>query len=97
MLCCGASHRVLLDHFPTGKYVDIKDTISGFKGVLDGKYDDLPEVTRHTRHEQLDSALRVMQQHNRWIELRLPDKRAVQYCHDCLISPHVADGFLHGG
>jgi len=27
-----------------GKYVDIKDTISGFKGVLEGKYDDLPEV-----------------------------------------------------
>jgi len=29
-----------------GKYVDIKDTISGFKGVLEGKYDDLPEVRR---------------------------------------------------
>jgi F-type H+-transporting ATPase subunit beta len=27
-----------------GKYVDIKDTISGFKGVLEGKYDDLPEM-----------------------------------------------------
>ncbi len=27
-----------------GKYVDLKDTISGFKGILDGKYDDLPEM-----------------------------------------------------
>lgn len=26
-----------------GKYVDIKDTIKGFKGILEGKYDDLPE------------------------------------------------------
>jgi len=27
-----------------GKYVDLKATISGFKGILDGKYDDLPEM-----------------------------------------------------
>merc|ERR1711990_796507 len=27
-----------------GKYVDLKDTVSGFKGVLDGQYDDLPEM-----------------------------------------------------
>lgn len=27
-----------------GKYVDIKDTISGFKGLLNGAYDDLPEM-----------------------------------------------------
>ena len=27
-----------------GKYVDIKDTISGFKGLLHGAYDDLPEM-----------------------------------------------------
>lgn len=27
-----------------GKYVDLKDTISGFKGILDGQYDDLPEM-----------------------------------------------------
>ena len=27
-----------------GKYVDIKDTVSNFKAVLDGKYDDLPEM-----------------------------------------------------
>ena len=26
-----------------GKYVSIKDTISGFRGILDGKYDDIPE------------------------------------------------------
>ena len=24
--------------------MDIKDTISGFKGILEGKYDDLPEM-----------------------------------------------------
>ena len=26
-----------------GKYVSLKDTISGFKGILEGEYDDLPE------------------------------------------------------
>ncbi len=26
-----------------GKYVSLKDTISGFKGILSGEYDDLPE------------------------------------------------------
>ncbi len=26
-----------------GKYVELSDTISGFKGIIDGKYDDLPE------------------------------------------------------
>jgi F-type H+-transporting ATPase subunit beta len=27
----------------SGKYVSLEDTISGFKGILEGKYDDLPE------------------------------------------------------
>ena len=26
-----------------GKYVSLKDTISGFKGILEGEYDSLPE------------------------------------------------------
>ena len=26
-----------------GKYVTVKDTIEGFKGILEGKYDDIPE------------------------------------------------------
>jgi F-type H+-transporting ATPase subunit beta len=26
-----------------GKYVTLEDTIAGFKGILDGKYDDMPE------------------------------------------------------
>lgn len=26
-----------------GKYVSLEDTLSGFKGILDGEYDDLPE------------------------------------------------------
>jgi F-type H+-transporting ATPase subunit beta len=26
-----------------GKYVSLKDTISSFKGILDGEYDDMPE------------------------------------------------------
>ena len=26
-----------------GKYVSLKDTISGFKGLLAGEFDDLPE------------------------------------------------------
>ncbi len=27
-----------------GKYVSLEESISGFKGILDGKYDDLPEA-----------------------------------------------------
>ena len=27
----------------SGKYVKLKDTIEGFKGIVDGKYDDIPE------------------------------------------------------
>jgi F-type H+-transporting ATPase subunit beta len=27
-----------------GKYVELTDTIAGFKGILDGKYDDIPEM-----------------------------------------------------
>jgi len=27
-----------------GKYVELKDTIAGFKGILEGKYDDIPEM-----------------------------------------------------
>jgi F-type H+-transporting ATPase subunit beta len=27
-----------------GKYVNLEDTISGFKGIMEGKYDDLPEM-----------------------------------------------------
>ncbi len=27
-----------------GKFVDLKDTIAGFKGLVEGKYDDLPEA-----------------------------------------------------
>ena len=26
-----------------GKYVPVKDTIKGFKEILEGKYDDIPE------------------------------------------------------
>ncbi|WP_429971128.1 F0F1 ATP synthase subunit beta [Fructilactobacillus sp. Tb1] len=26
-----------------GKYVPVKDTVAGFKGILDGKYDEIPE------------------------------------------------------
>jgi len=27
----------------SGKYVEVKDTVRGFKEILDGKHDDLPE------------------------------------------------------
>ena len=26
-----------------GRYVKLEDTISGFKGIIEGKYDDIPE------------------------------------------------------
>ena len=26
-----------------GKFVSIKDTVRGFRGILEGEYDDLPE------------------------------------------------------
>jgi F-type H+/Na+-transporting ATPase subunit beta len=30
-----------------GKFVDLSDTIAGFKGLLEGKYDNLPEASFH--------------------------------------------------
>ncbi len=30
-----------------GKYVRVSDTIKGFKEILEGKYDDLPEQAFH--------------------------------------------------
>jgi F-type H+-transporting ATPase subunit beta len=27
----------------SGRYVKLRDTVNGFRGILDGKYDDLPE------------------------------------------------------
>jgi len=30
-----------------GKFVDLADTIAGFKGLLEGKYDNLPEASFH--------------------------------------------------
>ena len=27
-----------------GKFVELEDTIRGFKGIIDGEYDDLPEA-----------------------------------------------------
>jgi F-type H+/Na+-transporting ATPase subunit beta len=27
----------------TGKYVSLKDTIKGFRGIVDGEYDSIPE------------------------------------------------------
>ena len=32
-----------------GKYVSLKDTIKGFKAIVDGEYDDLPERYQHQK------------------------------------------------
>ena len=34
----------MLGFCATGKYVELKDSIQSFQGILDGKYDDLPEM-----------------------------------------------------
>lgn len=34
---CGGPRRA-------GKFVDLKDTIQGFKGIMEGEHDDLPEM-----------------------------------------------------
>ncbi|WP_347939097.1 F0F1 ATP synthase subunit beta [Rickettsia oklahomensis] len=42
-----------------GKFVDLADTIAGFKGLVEGKYDDLPEVAFYmvgTIEEAIDKA-----------------------------------------
>ena len=36
-----ASHLSSVD---AGKYVELKDSIQSFQGIIDGKYDDLPEM-----------------------------------------------------
>jgi F-type H+-transporting ATPase subunit beta len=45
LICCFYNEQVAEVFTGTpGKYVSLENTISGFKGVLDGKYDDLPEM-----------------------------------------------------
>ena len=47
--------------FP-GKYVEIKDTIKGFKDLCAGKYDDIPEAAFYmvgTIDEALDKAKKM--------------------------------------
>ncbi len=34
----------IASHACAGKYVSLEDSISGFKGIMEGKYDDLPEM-----------------------------------------------------
>ena len=48
-----------------GKLVDIKDTISGFKGIVSGKYDDLPEAAFYmvgTIDEAIEKAEKLKKQ-----------------------------------
>jgi F-type H+-transporting ATPase subunit beta len=42
-VCCGWQVAEVFTGTP-GKYVDLVNTIADFKGVLDGKYDDVPEM-----------------------------------------------------
>ncbi|MES2964308.1 MAG: F0F1 ATP synthase subunit beta [Bdellovibrionota bacterium] len=45
-----------------GAYVDIKDTVKGFRGILDGKYDDIPEQAFYlvgTIEQALEKAKRL--------------------------------------
>ncbi|MEY2700163.1 MAG: synthase subunit beta [Pseudomonadota bacterium] len=45
-----------------GKYVPLKDTISGFKGIIEGQYDDIPEQAFYmvgTIDEALEKAKRL--------------------------------------
>jgi F-type H+/Na+-transporting ATPase subunit beta len=45
-----------------GAYVDIKDTVKGFRGILDGKYDDIPEQAFYlvgTVEQALEKAKRL--------------------------------------
>ncbi len=46
LACSRAAHLQVAEVFTgtPGKYVDLKDTITAFKGILGGKYDDLPEM-----------------------------------------------------
>lgn len=39
-----AAQRIDMCEFPIGKYVPLEDSIAGFKGIMEGKYDDLPEM-----------------------------------------------------
>jgi F-type H+-transporting ATPase subunit beta len=45
-----------------GRYVDIKDTVRGFREILDGKHDDVPEQAFYlvgTIEDALDKAKRL--------------------------------------
>ena len=45
-----------------GKFVPLEDTIKGFKGICEGKYDDLPEAAFYmvgTIEEAVDKARKM--------------------------------------
>ncbi|MFO7310978.1 MAG: F0F1 ATP synthase subunit beta [Bacillota bacterium] len=49
-----------------GKYVPVQETVRGFKGILEGKYDDLPEAAFYmvgTIDEAVEKAKRLMAGH----------------------------------
>ncbi|MFS8543306.1 MAG: F0F1 ATP synthase subunit beta, partial [Limnochordales bacterium] len=48
-----------------GKYVPIQETVRGFKGILEGKYDDLPEAAFYmvgTIDEAVEKGRRMLEE-----------------------------------
>ena len=48
-----------------GVFVPLSDTISGFKGIIDGQYDHLPETAFYmvgTIHEVIEKAKRIAEE-----------------------------------
>ena len=51
--------KTIKDRVADGKYVELKDTIKGFRDLVDGKYDDIPEQAFYlvgTMEEALEKA-----------------------------------------
>ena len=47
-----------------GKFVPLKDTIEGFKGILEGRYDNIPEAAFYmvgSVEEALEKAVKLQQ------------------------------------
>ena len=43
--CSSPARPILYEQFTgaAGRYVKIADTVKGFRGIVEGKYDDIPE------------------------------------------------------
>jgi F-type H+/Na+-transporting ATPase subunit beta len=69
-------------HGLQGQYVTVEETVRGFREILDGKHDDLPEQAFYmvgTIDQAVEKAERCAPKHKRLSRKGFPDREQVSY------------------